>query len=183
MKEKIKELLRETGRENIENLIDYMEAAGFFEAPASTSFHGAEDGSLAKHSMAVNKYAHIIAESLLQPEEYNKYYNSITICALLHDLGKAGQFGKKLYLPNILKSGKQSESKPYEKNKELLPVEHEVVSVIEATRYINLTEEEQLAILWHNGLYGDFKYHIQGKETKLYMIIHWADMWASRTEI
>ena len=47
-----------------------------------------------------------------------------------------------------------------------------------------LTEEEETAILWHNGLYGQFKYDIPGKETKLYMVLHWADMWASRvTEI
>ena len=43
-----------------------------------------------------------------------------------------------------------------------------------------LNKEEQKAILWHNGLYGLFKYEISGKESELYMIIHWADMWASR---
>ena len=53
-----------------------------------------------------------------------------------------------------------------------------------AERFIELTEEEETAILWHNGLYGQFKYDIPGKETKLYMALHWADMWASRvTEI
>ena len=57
---------------------------------------------------------------------------------------------------------------------------HEIVSVIEASKYINLTEDEQRAIAWHNSLYGVFKYDIQGKETPLYMIIHFADMWASR---
>ena len=43
-----------------------------------------------------------------------------------------------------------------------------------------VTEEEEHAILYHNGLYGSLKYSIQGKETPLYMIIHFADMWASR---
>ena len=57
---------------------------------------------------------------------------------------------------------------------------HEIVSVIEITKFIDLTEEEQRAIAWHNGLYGAFKYDIQGKENILYMIIHFADMWASR---
>ena len=46
--------------------------------------------------------------------------------------------------------------------------------------YIDLTEEEQHAILYHNGLYGPLKYEIQGNETPLYMIIHFADLWASR---
>ena len=74
---------------------------------------------------------------------------------------------------------KQSDSKPYKVNPELLSVDHEVRLAI-ISKYIDLTEEEQQAILWHNGLYGPFKYEIQGKETLLYMILHFADMLASR---
>ena len=57
---------------------------------------------------------------------------------------------------------------------------HEIRSVAIATMYIDLTEEEQHASLYHNGLYGPLKYEIQGSETPLYMIIHFADLWASR---
>jgi hypothetical protein len=49
-----------------------------------------------------------------------------------------------------------------------------------AERYIYLSEEEETAILWHNGLYGTFSHDIRGKETPLYMILHFADMWCSR---
>ena len=59
-------------------------------------------------------------------------------------------------------------------------VPHEIRSVAIATMYIDLTEEEQHAILYHNGLYGALKYEIQNNETPLYMIIHCADPWASR---
>ena len=52
--------------------------------------------------------------------------------------------------------------------------------VLPAIKYLDLTEEEQRAIARHNALYGAFKYDIQDKETPLYMIIHFADMWASR---
>ena len=45
---------------------------------------------------------------------------------------------------------------------------------------MDLTEDETWAILHHNGMYGDLKYTLQGKETPLYLIIHFADMWASR---
>ena len=48
-----------------------------------------------------------------------------------------------------------------------------------ASMFIDLTEDEQYAILYHNGLYGNLKYVISGHETPLYMIVHWADMWAS----
>ena len=43
-----------------------------------------------------------------------------------------------------------------------------------------LQEQEEQAILFHNGLYSSFKYEIPGKETEMYMILHFADMWASR---
>ena len=44
MKERIIELLRETGREGIEDLIAYMDEYGFFRAPCSTSHHLAKEG-------------------------------------------------------------------------------------------------------------------------------------------
>ena len=65
-------------------------------------------------------------------------------------------------------------------NKDLLYEDHEIRSVKICAKFIELTEEEEHAILYHNGLYGSLKYSIQGKETPLYMIIHFADMWASR---
>ncbi len=180
MREKIKELLLSTERPGMEDLIIYMDTIGFFTAPASTQFHGAYEGALAEHSMNVYKTADKLAKTWLSKADYTKLKNSIIICSILHDLGKSGQFNKPLYVPNILKSGKPSDSKPFERNKDLMTLPHEIVSCIETTKFIDLTEDEQLAIAWHNGLYGAFKYDIQGKETPLYMIIHFADMWASR---
>lgn len=176
----IRDRLLSTKREGIEELLDYMDEIGFLTSPASTQFHGAYEGALAEHSVNVLECAEKIGVALLGGAEYNKIQDSVIICAILHDLGKCGQFGKPLYVPNVLASGKVSDAKPYTTNKDLMTLPHEVVSVIEATKFIDLTEEEQRAIAWHNGLYGCFKYDIQGKETILYMIIHWADMWASR---
>ena len=176
----IRDSLMSTKREGMAELISYMQEIGFLTSPASTQYHGAYEGALAEHSVNVLKCAEKIGVALLGGAEYNKIQDSVIICAILHDLGKCGQFGKPLYVPNILKSGKPSDTKPFETNKDLMTLPHEIVSVIEATKFIDLTEEEQRAIAWHNGLYGCFKYEIQGKETMLYMIIHWADMWASR---
>lgn len=179
-KEEVEELLLAVKREGIEDLVAYLDEIGFYTAPASTQFHGAETGALAKHSINVMDCARSLAIAWLGKKWYTAHQDSITICALLHDLGKAGQFGKPLYIENVLKSGKASDSKPFKKNDELKTLDHEIVSVIEVTKFIDLTEEEQRAIAWHNGLYGIFKYDIQGKEDELYMIIHFADMWASR---
>ena len=179
VKETIEGLLRSTKREGIEDLLKYMDSAGFYSSPASTRYHGAETGALALHSLNVCNAALMLAETWCGKEWLMEQRDSVVICALLHDLGKAGQYGKPLYVDNILKTG-QSKAQPYKHNDDLMTLDHEIVSVIEASRYIELTEDEQRAIAWHNGLYGIFKYEIQGKETVLYMLIHFADMWASR---
>jgi 23S rRNA maturation-related 3'-5' exoribonuclease YhaM len=186
MKNKIKELLLTTKREGMENLIAHMEEYGFFKAPCSTQHHLCRKGGLAEHSLNVLEVAFDLSNTLcdIVPKE------SIIIVSLLHDIGKMGQFNKPNYVPNMLKGRAtkqnpnpepyQSESKPYISNPELMHVDHEVRALSIVSKFIDLTEEEQQAILWHNGLYGPFKYEIQGKETPLYMILHWADMWASR---
>lgn len=184
MKNKIITLLRSTGRKGIEELIAYMVQNGFFEAPCSTSYHLSKAGGLAEHSLNV-------CEVVLElPYSKNIPHDSLIICSLLHDLGKMGQYGKPNYVPNMIKGRAtkanpdpqpvQSEAKPYVANPDLLYVDHEVRSIVIASSFINLTEAEQQAILWHNGLYGPFKYEISGKETPLYMILHFADLWACR---
>ena len=182
----IKDLLLSTHREGMMELVDYMEEYGFFRAPCSTGHHLSHEGGLAEHSLNVYEAMVAFDEMVGAPLKYE----SIIICALLHDLGKMGQYDKPNYVPNMLKGRAtkanpnpepyQSTSKPYVTNPELLYIDHEVRSVAIASRFIELTEEEQQAILWHNGLYGNYKYQIQGKETPLYLILHFADMWASR---
>ena len=184
MKNRIIELLKSTNRKGMENLIEYMEVYGFFEAPCSGQYHLARVGGLAEHSLNVYEAAKKMFFAQDIPED------SLIICALLHDLGKMGQFGKANYIPNMLKGRAtkanpnpepvQSEAKPYITNPDLLYVDHEVRSVVIASMFIELTEEEQQAILWHNGLYGAFKYEIPGKETPLFLLVHWADMYAAR---
>lgn len=177
-----RESLLKTGREGMTDLLDYMADCGFLSAPCSGSFHLAKEGGLLEHSINVLHNAEKLSAALIGAKNLTKEFkDSIVICALLHDLGKMGQFEKPEYIPNILKNGKPSDSKPYTKNSDLLPVDHEIRSIVIASMYIDLTEDEQFAILYHNGLYGQVgKYTLQGKETPLYMIIHWADMWAAR---
>lgn len=181
-----RERLLDTGREGMTELLDYMTNCGFYNAPCSGSFHLAKEGGLLEHSLNVLHNAEKLSAALFDEETLTQEFkNSIVICALLHDLGKMGQFEKPNYIPNVLKSGKISETKPYTTNGDLLPVDHEIRSIVIAQMFIDLTDAEQFAILYHNGLYGQVgKYLIQGKETPLYMLIHWADMWAARvTEV
>lgn len=182
IKNRTEELLLSTGRQGIAGLLVEMDEMGFYTAPCSTQYHLAYSGGLAEHSLNVYELMDKLS-SILHPEVDK---SSVIICALLHDLGKAGQFGKPNYIINMLKGrGKnaepyQSPTKPYIGNPELLYIDHEVRSIQIAGRHINLTEDENWAILMHNGMYGNFKYQIQGKETPLYLLLHMADMWASR---
>jgi 23S rRNA maturation-related 3'-5' exoribonuclease YhaM len=181
MKNQIIELLRSTERPGIENLINHMEEIGFFTSPCSTQCHLCKEGGLAEHSMNVYETAIDLrgSQSICGVID-SAYVNSIIITSLLHDLGKSGQYGKPNYVPNYLKGGKISEAKPYETNKDLLAVPHEIRSIHIASQYIGLTEQESFAILMHNGLYGDLKYAYTGKETPLSMLLHFSDMWCSR---
>ena len=176
----LRDSLMKTNREGIVDLLDYMNDIGFLTAPCSGGYHLAKAGGLLEHSENVLHIAEKVGVALYGGAKYNEIRNSVVIAALLHDLGKCGQFGKPEYVPNVLKDGKQSDKKPYERNKDLLNIPHEVRSVAIVSMFIDLTEEEQHAILYHNGLYGPFKYELQGSETPLYMLIHFADMWASR---
>ena len=175
MRETIYHLLQETGRTGMISLIDYMEENGFFSAPCSTNKHLSEENGLAKHSLNV-VYSMMELDKTFKA---NLPWDSVIICGLLHDLGKMGDHGKANYIENVLKTGKVSDSKPYKTNPELLYVPHEIRSVAIAERFIELTEEEEFAILYHNGMYGALKYDYSGKETPLSMILHFADMWAS----
>ena len=180
MKERFIEELRNTGRKGIDNLIKAMEKGGFFEAPCSGKFHLSKEGGLLEHSLNVLDCARKLNKAFDNPIEES----TLTIVALLHDLGKMGDHGKPNYVEKLLKSGERSAAEPYTTNKDLAYIDHEIRSVMIAERYIELSEEEETAILWHNGLYSLFKYEIQGKETPLYMVLHFADLWCSRvTEV
>lgn len=173
--------LKEIKREGMEDLILYLDEVGFFHAPCSGGNHLCCEFGLVQHTRNVMIAAENIGYALLGAK-YPDFRESITLCAALHDLGKCGDHGKALYVPNILKSGKQSEAKPYERNKELANIPHAFRSVIIANRFIDFTEEEEFAIMYHDGLYdretGGMAI-VPGHETPLLLILHWADMWAS----
>ena len=171
-----------------------MYIGGFFNAPCSTKHHLAKEGGLAEHSLNVYRTMKQLALCLMSEDEYEQYKDSIVIVALLHDLGKMGDYGKQNYIENMIKDGrptkaepeqkyKRSEAEPYKTNPDLTYEEHEIRSLTTACRYIELTEEEYTAILHHNGLYSklDSPYgNANYCKTKLAYLLHVADMWCSR---
>jgi hypothetical protein len=72
-------LLRSTGREGIETLINWLETkSDFFIAPSSTIYHGNYDGGLCQHSLNVYKAAKEFIKNsqttALKEYELNKTY-------------------------------------------------------------------------------------------------------------
>lgn len=191
-KELFCKLLAETKREGIENLISCLESNGFFDSPCSTKYHLCTEGGLLEHSLNVYDVLCQLNESMNAgiPVE------SIVLCALLHDIGKAGDHGKKNYVPKYVRSKSKNKetgeydmvrsvAEPFESNKDLMYEEHEIRSVIIAERFIYLSEDEETAILHHNGLFGklDTKFGTGDPnfcKTKLAFLLHTADMYCSR---
>lgn len=180
-----------TKREGMEGLVEYMDEIGFFSVPASGGNHMCCEFGLVHHTRNVMMTAENIGYALLGKVKYEEIRNSVIIAAALHDLGKCGDFGKKMYVPNMIKDGrptkaepeqkyKQSEAKPWKRNPDLLPIDHATRSIKLATLFIDLTEDEEFAIRYHDGLYEPANYGVKGHETQLYMILHWADLWSSR---
>lgn len=158
------------------DLLDYLRMTDYFTAPSSSRFHNAKEGGNVEHSINVTKFALDLNKKM----ELGLSEKSIVIVGLFHDLGKCEYYNEPSYIKNILKSGKQSEAKPYTSNPERKGIPHEVISIQIISEFISLEKDELFAILHHNGMYGDLKYQLQGNETKLQTLIHFADMWASR---
>lgn len=179
VKETFIKLLKSTKIEGVDKLIKAMEEGGFFTAPCSGEYHLCKEGGLLEHS--INVFNTLLELDKATGADLD--YKDMVLCSLIHDLGKMGDHGKPNYVPNILKSGKMSDAKPYCTNKDLFYEEHEVRSVIIAERYIELTEEQETAILHHNGLFGklDSSYSNHNfDKSKLAFLLHTADMWCSR---
>lgn len=138
MKEEILELLNGINREGMEKLIEFLENSDFFEAPASTRYHGAWKGGLAAHSMKVY-------EILKTKTEDN---DSVKIVALLHDICKVNYY--KTDFRNVKNNGVW-EQVPYYTVDDTIPYGHGEKSVMMISEFIKLTPEEKYAIRWHMG--------------------------------
>ena len=93
-KQEFIELLRSTGREGIDDLIDYLDEGRnhFFTAPASVNHHLNCDGGLLEHSLNVCHAALKLRELAIaeRPELENQLKrDSVIIASLLHDICKA----------------------------------------------------------------------------------------------
>ena len=149
-KEQYIDLLRSTERDGIENLISWLEnETDFFTAPASTKTHGSYEGGLLIHSLSVYRVFSNFAKNLPNPRK-----DSLIIAALLHDLCKVNFYTKEIRNRKIPGERRWEEVEVYAID-DTLPLGHGEKSVYMAMKYIQLTDEEAMAIRWHMGGYDD----------------------------
>ena len=147
MKEEFIKLLRETNREGLENLLDFLEKSDFYKAPASTRFHGSKEQGLLEHSLKVYE---ILEEKMKHtPIKIDIPEESIRITALLHDICKTNYYS--VDYRNAKNALGVWEKVPYYKVDDTIPYGHGEKSVMMISEYIKLTNDEKYAIRWHMG--------------------------------
>lgn len=149
---KFKNLLRNTNRSGVENLIEYLTNLGFFEAPASAVFHFNKKGGLVEHSLNVCMVALKVRESMIEIDsslQEKLPEDSIIIASLLHDICKADIY-KKTIKRQKNSMGQWVDAEGYDADYSNFPVGHGEKSVIMALQAgLKLTKDEILAIRWH----------------------------------
>ena len=157
------------------DLLQWMDANGFFEAPASKRHHGAEPGGLAQHSINVcRRLIQMNAEEERRQQSLNYDLETLAICGLLHDLCKIDAY-RKAEFEGITE---------YRLTKNF-PAGHGEKSVILILQFMHLTQEEILAIRWHMGQYdfyargGGYDLDNAFRQSKLAVMLHLADMMAT----
>jgi hypothetical protein len=157
LKSEFIELLGSVDRKGIGELLAWLDQTDFYTAPASSQFHGNFGGGLLVHSISVYKYLKNFSKSLEVSEE------SLKVIGLLHDLCKVQFFAKQVRNVKIPGEKRWEEEESYTID-DKLPMGHGEKSVYLAMRFIQLTEEEALAIRWHMGGYDDAAHaYISGK--------------------
>lgn len=143
-------------REGSDKLLEYLLSTNsdFFEAPASTRFHGSYEGGLVEHSLNVyDCLVHYLDRDRVK-DDYQLTFTdeSIAIVALLHDLCKVNCYVKGTR--NVKKNGQWIQVPTYDYNDQL-PYGHGEKSVYMISGYMRLTREEAFAIRYHMGFAGN----------------------------
>lgn len=151
--------LKSIKRDGINELISYLCKTDFFNAPASTRFHGNYEGGLAEHSLNVYN---LLCE---KNERFNLDISreSMIITGLLHDICKAGVYkkgcrnvkeGTKInYLGKEVANWIEKEVWEFD---DAFPLGHGEKSIIMLQHFIRLEKNEMLMIRWHMGPTDDF---------------------------
>lgn len=159
-------------------LDDFSERAALAPASSRVEYHNAFPGGLVDHSLRVLKNALKLAEAM----KLDVSQESIIISALFHDWGKVGDLKEPYYV---------EQKSDWHRNRGIVyDFDGKCVRMTTAQRGlfifqhygITLSSDEYLAILLNDGQYVDENRHYRNHEPSLALIIHHADILASRVE-
>jgi len=176
--EKFDTIIDSIKNENRKNQIKMMMekiGSSYFIAPAAAKeeYHDAFPGGLLYHTLKVYSNMNRMCK-MFYPDIDN---DSIIITSLFHDLGKACTVSnQEIYIP-IKEQWKLDRGINYELNPEIRDgLTHAQRSVRLLSFYgIELTEEEYLSILTHDGLFVDENICFKYKLNKLSSLLHFSD--------
>lgn len=162
-------------------------------APASSSpkFHAAFYGGFVAHTLNVCKYSMKIYDLWKSAGSVMNYEKeSLLFCAIVHDLGKIGNEEENYYYPNDSNWHIEHRQEYFKINPKLQWMRVQDRSLFWLQKYnINLSENEYITILTHDGLYdeGNKTYYMQFDaerkfKTNMPYVINQADLMAMRIE-
>lgn len=161
-------------REGALDLYDWLNGSDFFTAPASTRFHGDHFGGLVEHS--VNVWQELIRLLNAYPE-VKVSAETAAIVSLLHDLCKVGCY--KTELRNRKENGVWRSVPVYTFKEDFCYGGHGSKSVFLVQRFMDLSEEEAVAINCHMGFSdrssGDYNVGNAFQQYPLAWLLHVAD--------
>lgn len=137
---------RDIKRDGIDNLIKWLISTDFFEAPASTRYHGCFKGGLALHSLNVYSQLHRLCDFY----DCQADSESIAIVSLFHDLCKVGVYKTEMRWRKD-ENNKWEQYPTYKFEEDFAYGGHGSKSVYLVQSFMELTPEEASAINCHMG--------------------------------
>lgn len=173
-------------RQGIDELLKWLEESDFFEAPASTRYHGCYEGGLVQHCIDVYNALHDEL-AFIYGDNYMAMYDeeTIAIVSLFHDICKVGRYksGTRNVKDPVTKQW--HEEPTYFYNEEAFEMGHGAASVYAVQKFMVLEDFEAQAIFWHMGAYDISNYmSLNGlgsayERNTLAFALHRADMMAT----
>lgn len=167
-------------RDGIGDLMEWMRGSDFFTAPASTRYHGAFEGGLLQHSLAVHDRLCELVDVFVHDGSIDTEYvddESLAICALFHDLCKVGTYKTEMRWRKDAQD--RWEQYPTYRFDEDFPFGgHGSKSVYLIQHFMRLEPEEAAAINCHMGAYDMTSYSKPSaaySEFPLAWLLHVAD--------
>ena len=142
-------------RDGIEELMEWLEGTDFYIAPASTRYHGAFEGGLLLHSLAVHRRMLQFSDYYCEQARKSGWDNfwsgeTIALVALFHDICKIGTYKTEMRWRKD-ENNKWEQYPTYKKEEDFNFGGHGSKSVYLIQNFVHLEPEEAVAINCHMG--------------------------------